>query len=212
MGLELKDKGIAAKRKDDCVNLAQTENAKDDVGEKVEDETKKGETVEGETENGKNDVGEKVKDDTEKGIENVRLVSRVQNIFRAVMLVGFLLAALCACELTETSEEKLKDLDYTVCDESRLPHELIDLINEKKEEPFKFTYRTKDYLYIVVGYGAQDRMDLNVVMKELYLTENAIFVDTELTTKENAKLDKGLVSYPWIAVKCELYDVQVNFK
>ena len=122
------------------------------------------------------------------------------------------MSALTSCEFEESSEEKVKDLDYTVCDESRLPQELKDLINEKRKEPFKFTYRTKDYLYIVVGYGAQDRMDLNVVMKELYLTKNAIFVDTELTTKESNKLDDGLVSYPWIAVKCELYDVQVNFK
>ena len=129
-----------------------------------------------------------------------------------VMAMVFLMSALTGCELNKTSEEKIKDLDYTVCDESRLPHELIDLINEKKREPFKFTYRTNDYLYIVVGYGAQDRIDLNVVMTELYLTENAIFVDTDLTTKETTTLDDGMVSYPWIAVKCELYDVPVNFK
>lgn len=129
-----------------------------------------------------------------------------------VFLLAFFLSALTGCEFSETSETKLKDLDYTVCDESRLPQELKDLINEKKKEPFKFTYRTKDYLYIVVGYGAQDRMDLNVVMTELYLTENAIFVDTDLTTKETSMLENGLVSYPWIAVKCELYDLPVNFK
>ena len=140
------------------------------------------------------------------------LIGRKRYLIIFITVLVFLMSALTACEFEETSETKVKDLDYTVCDESRLPHELIDLINEKKKEPFKFTYRTKDYLYIVVGYGAQDRMDLNVVMKELYLTENAIFVDTELTTKESNKLDDGLVSYPWIAVKCELYDVQVNFK
>ena len=129
-----------------------------------------------------------------------------------IMSMIFLISALTGCEFSESSEKKLKDLDYTVCDESRLPHELVNLINEKKKEPFKFTYRTNDYLYIVVGYGAQDRMDLNVIMTELYLTENAIFVDTELTSKETVTLDNGLVSYPWIAVKTELYDVQVNFK
>ena len=50
------------------------------------------------------------------------------------------------------------------------------------------------------------------MMTELYFTENAIFVDTDLTTKETTKLEDGLVNYPWIAVKCELYDVPVNFK
>lgn len=140
------------------------------------------------------------------------LIGRKRYLIIFIAALVFLMSALTSCEFEESSEEKVKDLDYTVCDESRLPQELKDLINEKRKEPFKFTYRTKDYLYIVVGYGAQDRMDLNVVMKELYLTKNAIFVDTELTTKEGNKLDDGLVSYPWIAVKCELYDVQVNFK
>ena len=130
----------------------------------------------------------------------------------AAIFITFCISVLAGCEFSETSEKKLKDLDYTVCDESRLPHELVRLINERKKEPFKFTYRTNDYLYIVVGYGAQDRMDLNVVMTELYLTENAIFVDTKLSTKETKILDNGLVSYPWIAVKCELYDLPVNFK
>ncbi len=129
-----------------------------------------------------------------------------------IIMIVFLLSALTGCEFKKTKNEKLKDIDYTVCDESRLPHELVDLINEKKKEPFKFTYRTRDYLYIVVGYGAQDRIDLNVVISELYLTENAIFVDTDLVARETTTLDDGMVSYPWIVAKCELYDVPVNFK
>lgn len=133
-------------------------------------------------------------------------------VFLLVMLGVFLLAALTACQFEETKEKKVKDLDYTVCDESKLPAELKDIIQEKRKEPFKLTYRTKDYLYIVVGYGAQDRMDLNVVMKELYLTENAIFVDTDMISEENKTLEDNKVTYPWIAVKCELYDLEVNFK
>lgn len=114
--------------------------------------------------------------------------------------------------MEETEETKIKDLDYTICDESKLPDALVELIHEKRKEPFKLTYRTKDYLYIVVGYGAQDRTDLNVTMTELYLTKNAIFVDTDLVAVEDTTLEDNLVSYPWIAVKCELYDVEVNFR
>lgn len=133
-------------------------------------------------------------------------------IFLVAMLGVFILAALTGCRIEETKEKKIKDLDYTVCDESRLPTELCDIIREKKKEPFKLSYRTKDYLYIVVGYGAQDRRDLNVVLKELYLTENAIFVDTDMTSAENRTIEGNKVTYPWIAIKCELYDVEVNFK
>ena len=100
-------------------------------------------------------------------------MKRIRYIFIFAVTAIFFLAALTGCQFEETDSKKIKDLDYTVCDESKLPDELMQLINEKKKDPFKLTYRTNDYLYIVVGYGAQDRTDLNVVMTELYLTENA---------------------------------------
>lgn len=139
-------------------------------------------------------------------------MKRCRYIFLLTMLSVFVLAALTGCRFEETEENKIKDLDYTICDESKLPDALVELIYEKRKEPFKLTYRTKDYLYIVVGYGAQNRTDLNVTMSELYLTENAIFVDTDLVSVDDTTLEDNLVSYPWIAVKCELYDVEVNFR
>lgn len=129
-----------------------------------------------------------------------------------IMTSIFLLSALTGCKFEETNEKKIKDLDYTICDESKLPKELVTIIKEKRKEPFKLTYRTKDYLYIVIGYGAQDRTDLNVTLTDLYLTENAIFVDTDIVSVEDKTIENNLVSYPYIAVKCELYDVDVHFK
>lgn len=122
------------------------------------------------------------------------------------------LLPLVACKVEETQEAKVKDLDYTICDESKLPDALVQLIEEKRKEPFKLTYRTKDYLYIVVGYGAQDRSDLSIMLKELYLTKNAIFVETQLESMEGELLEEDVVSHPWIGIKCELYDLQVIFK
>ncbi|MDE5864456.1 MAG: protease complex subunit PrcB family protein [Lachnospiraceae bacterium] len=139
-------------------------------------------------------------------------MKRCKYIFLLAMFAIFLVSVLTGCRIEETNEEKIKDLDYTICDESKLPDALVDLIQEKRKEPFKLTYRTRDYLYIVVGYGAQDRTDLNVLLTELYLTKNAIFVDTELTAVEDTTLEDNMVSYPWIAVKCELYDVQIIFR
>lgn len=122
------------------------------------------------------------------------------------------MSTLWACKVEETKNQKIKDLDYTICDESKLPDELVQLIHERRAEPFKLTYRTKDYLYIVVGYGAQDRADLSIQLKELYLTENAIFAETELNAIEGKTLDEGKLAYPWIAVKCPQYEVQVIFE
>lgn len=135
-----------------------------------------------------------------------------KRLFIIVLFWGFLLSALIGCKAQELEMEKIKDLDYTVCDEGKLPDELVKIIEEKKENPFKLTYRTKDYLYIVVGYGAQERMDLAVILKELYLTKNAIIVDTELVSEEENKIENGLVSYPYIAVKCENSEQEVIFR
>lgn len=132
---------------------------------------------------------------------------------RVLMIVAVVwLTILSGCKLEETDGKKIKDLDYTICDEGKLPDALVQLIQEKKKEPFKLTYNTKDYLYIVVGYGTQDRADLSIRLKELYLAENAIFVDTELSSLEETTLQDDECTYPWIAVKCELYDVQVIFE
>jgi len=138
--------------------------------------------------------------------------ARRHRLILITMTAVFILATLSGCGIDKNSQKKITDLDYTVCDERGLPHELMDIINDKKKEPCKFTYRTNDYLYIIVGYGAQDRKDLNVVVSSLYMTENAIYIETDLTTVDNDGLEKGLVSYPWIAVKVKNCDLQVNFK
>lgn len=124
----------------------------------------------------------------------------------------FVMVVLVGCKLEETTEEKIKDLDYTICDEGKVPKGLYALIEQKKKEPFKLTYTVKDYMYIVIGYGAQDRMDLSIQLKELYLSENAIFVRTQLVSEREERLGKDKVAYPVIVVKCERHDVAVIFK
>lgn len=138
-------------------------------------------------------------------------MNRYKSLFMKVFIIVFLIGCLTGCEIEETSEKKIKDLEFTVCDEGKLPDALVSLIMEKRKEPFRLTYKTKDYMYIVVGYGAQDRKDVGVTITNLYLTSNAIFVDTDLIVTDEV-LENSMISYPWIAVKCELYDVQVVFQ
>lgn len=140
------------------------------------------------------------------------MVKKKNGLFVIVLVIAFLMSFLSGCKVEETESKKIKDLDYTICDDSKLPDALVSLIQERKKEPFKLTYRTKDYLYIVVGYGAQDRADLCINLQELYLTENAIFVKTKLNAVEDKTLEDDKLTYPWIAVKCELYDAQVMFE
>lgn len=142
---------------------------------------------------------------------------RIVRIWMVIGCLVFGVMTLTGCQLQRVDENKVRDLQYTVCDEGRLPKELIEIIEDRKKEPFKLTYRTKDYLYIVVGYGMQERTDLGVSMTQLYLTENTIFVDTELVaTKEPAAkeitTEGEMRTYPYIAVRCPLYEEEVRFK
>ena len=109
----------------------------------------------------------------------------------------------------ETEEEKEK-LDFTICDEKQLPEELKELLEGKRQEVFKLTFSTKDYLYIVVGYGEQNRSNLDVVVEELSLGKNAIYVKTQLVGNEEE--DKEIITYPVIVLKCPYMDLPVVFE
>ena len=85
------------------------------------------------------------------------------------------------CRKQEARERQ--DLDFTVCAETELPDDLRQIIEEKKLHAFQMSYTTKDHLYIVVGYGEHDRTNLCVVVEELYKTDRAIYIKTDLKTE-----------------------------
>lgn len=129
------------------------------------------------------------------------------------MLIGLflLLLGVMSCGFEKNNTTKLRDLDYTVLEEEEVPEELKVMIEEKKEGEFKLTYTYDGYLYVARGFGMQETGGYSIQMKELYLTENAIYFDAELLgpTREEAI---GAVSYPYIVIKTEAMDRNVVFK
>ena len=91
------------------------------------------------------------------------------------------------CRKQEARERQ--DLDFTVCAETELPDDLRQIIEEKKLHAFQMSYTTKDHLYIVVGYGEHDRTNLCVVVEELYKTDRAIYIKTDLKTEAEMEGD-----------------------
>ena len=71
------------------------------------------------------------------------------------MVAVLLTMMLSGCSVLSEERVKLRDLDFTVLAEEKIPEELLSIINEKKAEPFKLTYSDKDFLYICIGYGEQ---------------------------------------------------------
>lgn len=127
-----------------------------------------------------------------------------------LLLVGciFLLAG---CAMKSSEKIRLRDLDFTVLSEDVIPKELLDVIEERKEEPFELSFKDGKNLYLVVGYGKQETGGYSIVVEDLYLTEEAIYVSTGLLGPDPDQ--KGTrESYPVIVIKTELLDKTILFE
>ena len=88
----------------------------------------------------------------------------------------------------------------------------MTIIAEKKAEPFKLTYSDNDYLYISIGYGEQATGGYSIAVNELYLTDNAVYVNTTLLGPETAVQSENAPSHPYIVIKTEYLDETVIFE
>jgi len=131
-----------------------------------------------------------------------------------VLLLMMVIATigLFGCRTKDTEIKKLRDLEFTVVEDADLPGELKEIIDEKKEEPFKLSYSNKDNLYIVVGYGKQNSGGYSISVDELYLTDNAIYIDTNLIGPSQEDFVSQGVTYPYVVVKLEYLDERVVFE
>lgn len=129
------------------------------------------------------------------------------------LVLLFCLILLVGCERKE--ERVKKDIEFTVCSRENLPEELYAIIEEKKDKVCKFTYTNGSFMYIVVCYGEKERENLNVVVNDLFMTSNAIYIDTTLKTDATTATDSVATGdysmYPYIVLKCQKYDVPVVF-
>ena len=136
---------------------------------------------------------------------------------KVLLTVGLLVWAcavrgLTGCSVEKESQEKVRDLEFTVVGEEDLPEELRNLITEKKVAPFKLTYSNDQGLFIVVGYGEQETGGYSISVEELYLTENAIVIDTELQGPESSEAAGVEKSYPYVVVRTEQLENPVIFQ
>ncbi len=131
-----------------------------------------------------------------------------------ILLLTIVLAliGLTGCKKGNTDVKKIKDLEFTVVEDADLPGELKEIIDEKKEEPFKLSYSNKDNLYIVVGYGKQNSGGYSISVDDLYLTSNAIYINTNLIgPSQNDAVTQG-VTYPYVVVKLEFREEPIVFE
>lgn len=129
--------------------------------------------------------------------------------FWCILLIAVLL---CGCSMNSEERIKLRDLDFTILSEEMIPQELLKVIEERKAESFKLTYSDKENLYIVIGYGQQQTGGYSITVNELYLTDNAIYINTSLLGPDASEKSKQDPSWPYIVIKTELLDQTVVFE
>jgi hypothetical protein len=132
---------------------------------------------------------------------------------RIVLLLGVIGAGLIftSCKGENTDVKKVRDLEFTVVEDADVPEQLMEIINEKKAQPFKMHYKNTDFLYIVVGYGEQPTGGYSISVDELFLTSNAIYIDTNLIGPSQDELVANATTYPYVVVKTEFLDEPVVF-
>ena len=85
------------------------------------------------------------------------------------------------------------------------------MIGKKKEKAFKITFEDQGFLYICIGYGAQETGGYSIALNDLYETSNAVYVDTNLIGPPPEEKSDPVASYPYIVIKTEFVDKPVVF-
>ena len=131
-------------------------------------------------------------------------------IITLLLLIGGA-SLLAGCNLKKSKPNKVKELEFTVVEDADLPEKLLESINEKKSQPFKKTFSDDEYLYIVVGYGEKPTGGYSISVDEFYLTDNAIYVNTNLIGPSQEEFVSNAVTYPYVVIKTEFTDKRVLF-
>ena len=136
---------------------------------------------------------------------------RWKNVAAAMLL---LCVVLTGCGMSGERNIKLRDLDFTVLSEEKIPEELKTVIAEKGSEPFRLTYSDNQNLYISIGYGEQKTGGYSIAVDELYLTDDAVHVSTSLLGPDitGQKENTGKPSVPYIVLKTEMLDKTVIYE
>ena len=132
-------------------------------------------------------------------------------LYMAALLMITVLVTLFGCGIEKTDGNRLQDLEYEII-EDEIPKELAEKIEEKKSADFNLTYENDKYLYIVRGYGEQETGGYSIQILDLYLTQNAVVLHTNLKGPSKDEVKNAAPSYPYIVIRIEHTDKNVIFQ
>lgn len=150
-----------------------------------------------------------------KKTEQIGIIKGIAAFF-SVLIVTVCCWGCAGIELQDIKQqgagEKVRDLEFTILSEERIPKELVLLLEERKEEAFELTYSDQEYLYICIGYGRQEYSGYSIMVNELFLGEQGILVDTSLIGPPAGTERIHTVQFPMIVLKTERIEDVPLFK
>ncbi len=123
-----------------------------------------------------------------------------------------MLLFLNGCSVEKSEPKKIKDLDFTLVEDSQVPENLRVLIEEKKATEMKITMDDGESKYIVAGYGTQKSGGYSISVDELYLTDNAIYINTTLIGPAKGEMVPEATSFPYVVLRIAYLDKSVVFE
>ena len=131
---------------------------------------------------------------------------------KKILVIILCLLFITGCSVQKDDKEKIRDIPFTVTSESKIPEELVRMIEEKKQNPFEITYGEEGYLYIAKGYGTKESSGYSIEVEECYETSNLICVRTNLLGPPKGEEIQEVDTFPYIVIKIEYSEKYVEFE
>ena len=131
---------------------------------------------------------------------------------RVFVLVLAICYWLCGCAEGNQEPRRIRELQFTVLTEEKLPEELKEMIEERKKNPFKVTFMKEGWLYVAEGFGTQMGGGYSICVNDFFESENALYIDTTLLGALEEPVQGSGHSFPYIVIKTEAVDKNVVFR
>ena len=148
--------------------------------------------------------------------------NNLYNRCRMKRMLSVIIAVICGCVLILgiqgcnfkiiPEEQEKREVEFVIVSEECLPKEVLQLIENRKNEVIKLTYVDENNRYIIIGYGKQKTGGYSIYIKDFYATDNALYVDTCLMGPKTKNKTKECPSYPVIVLQTSELGLPVVFK
>ena len=107
---------------------------------------------------------------------------------------------------------KMMDLEFTVIDDENLQDEIKQNIDILKFNPFSYSFKDGQYLYIAIGYGEQRTGGYSIQVNELYKSQDCIVISTELLSPGKDDIVTMNITYPYLVIRTSNLSLPIYYK